>query len=150
MIFTRHVHVVDDHLVLNDVARNAVLFEQRMGVNNRIRHTAKIAAEGNFLRVCKAGIGKAAQRELHLIRRIIKRWAARRTDIFHARIFQELFGEMPAREEEALLAARTFWQLRFQIFLLLNTDAHDHNRHVQLFKDEGFRRCRIAGPQKIG
>ena len=128
-----------------------------MGINNRIRHTAKIAAEGNFLRVCKAGIGKAAQRELHLIRRIIKRWAARRTDIFHARIFQELFGEMPAREEKALLAAqnfeetaRTFRQLRFQIFLLLNTDAHDHNRHVQLFKDEGFRRCRIAGPQKIG
>ncbi|MCY1384135.1 hypothetical protein D9M69_723490 [compost metagenome] len=64
---------------------------------------------------------------------------------------------MSAREKEAFLAAqnfeepaRAFRQLRLQIFLLLNSDAHDHNRHIQLFKDEGFRRCRITGPQKIG
>ncbi len=64
---------------------------------------------------------------------------------------------MPAREEEAFLAAqnfeeptRAFGQLRLQVFLLLNADAHDHDWHVQLFKDEGFRRSCIAGSQKIG
>lgn len=63
---------------------------------------------------------------------------------------------MTPRKEEAFLAAqnfeeasRAFGQLSFQIFLLLDANAHDHNRHVQLFEDKGFSRCCIAGTQQV-
>ena len=61
--------VVGDHLVLDDIACDAVGLKQRMRIDDRIGDTAEIAAEGDLLRFGQARIGEGGERALHRRRR---------------------------------------------------------------------------------